>query len=398
MKRRLFALLCSLCVLCCLSCGSGNSLERSTVGNGSEVPEPQAGSAWFLGKRPVRYCVAVAKDFGVDATEASKLVEMSFRSWRFYLESKHLNVPGEHAERFAQLAPPSLELRSNEIPQCDGSEDLAFYFGVESEETARDSAFFENPVAYAKRRRFDVKKGWSQGYIFIGKSHELTGIQPNWTGHTFELQTTVMHELGHVLGCGHVEGTVMTKDRSEMLAQRRWTERPEVPNAQFPVDWRRDLLLCESCATIRPGLLSSQPFPASAAPGQVALPVLIRSLFGPAQHVSFCLAANPVITTPNLLGAFAEQGIHFVVSSTFRVQHGGEPVFKIAYYAEGAMRIVQSFSDGLVSTGQFIDSWKEPPMKARDAVLLRNGKEAYFVLQPTPFKKDHAIFIRLVSP
>lgn len=214
------------------SAGPGGGTE---VGPGGDLVRREDSSAWFVSAtRPIRYCLLRAESFGVDDRALRALVEEELGAWRAYLSRKKIS-----------FSRPDLRLAL--VPQfhgaCDGSEDLRFYFGVEDDAVRDAKKFFVNPVAFPVRQSFEpgIDGAWSRGFVWIAGQRETFPARsfPDWTK-PGALGAILRHELGHVLGVGHVPGTVMAENIFDYLTA--------LPPAKLAgIDLFNELYRCEEC-------------------------------------------------------------------------------------------------------------------------------------------------------
>ncbi|MFM8315318.1 MAG: hypothetical protein ACKOA8_13615, partial [Deltaproteobacteria bacterium] len=205
-------------------------------------------SAWFRSydnTRSVKACFEVAPDFGVSEVELIEMVRSSFNLWSSYLsEKKLLQKVSEYDLKIAT----SLELKSN----CQGTEDLKFYFGTQDSKVSQAKSQYEKPFGFAElnnpNERF--QQVWSSGYIWIANSKSIypeEGI-PAWNSSANSLRALILHELGHVFGNGHVSGTVMTADLARFLTNdTRPSAKVSFVSAYDSIDSLVELVPCYDC-------------------------------------------------------------------------------------------------------------------------------------------------------
>lgn len=176
----------------------------------------QYSKAWFLGNEPIRYCYETGKDFGVSDEGLRAALDKTFQRWERYIREKlppvsdpRLNYPMEH-----------------KLVVCDGNEDLKLFFGKSNSETDEAKKRYKNPIAFPKQTKVGYEKpgGRSKGFIWLAPrfSIDLDSVTkfPDWAdGHS--LETTLLHEVGHVEGMGHIPGTVMDAEIAYHLAFNR---------------------------------------------------------------------------------------------------------------------------------------------------------------------------------
>lgn len=172
------------------------AFSAGEVGNSVDDEKPEKRSAWFLGKdRTIKYCYEIAPGFHNGASGVEAAMAQSFSTWFEYMKARRTTY--EETPRL------SLTTSAKALSRCDGTEDLRFLFGHQGENIDRDirQMNFDNPLAYARRESYDLLEGWSKGYIWIATSR---------FNESPYLNALILHELGHVFGCSHLDGTIMT--------------------------------------------------------------------------------------------------------------------------------------------------------------------------------------------
>ncbi|MBN8555835.1 MAG: hypothetical protein J0L93_10355 [Deltaproteobacteria bacterium] len=181
--------------------GSITTYAGNNVGNGVPDIDDRKDAAWFTNvNEPVHYCVQTTSDSSVDLVFAKREVARAIEDWKRYIQER----PGLNS-------PISLQTDWREEGVCDNA-DIHFDIGT----TPSD-----NHVAEAVKTKIDLINGVSKGYIRVAAAGSMTvkgGMPfPNWMkpNHLFSI---LLHEIGHVMGCGHVDGTIM--DERLVLALR----------------------------------------------------------------------------------------------------------------------------------------------------------------------------------
>lgn len=224
-------------------------------GNGGDVFSPYDGVAWFIGDAPLVACVNVDAAFGVDANFAASTVERAYRAWIDYVSAKRVIRPEDSLK-----LPLSLSTRVS----CRGDEDLTIYFGGSHERVSKAILELDltDPIALAYRDSYDIATGRAQG-AFIWLSMPDTraddvGRWPVWSEGPY-LYGVILHELGHVLGVPHVEGTIMSAALPQRVAFSRWLRRhgnvEGADRLMTSIDDTRELHICDLCAVERVGLV-----------------------------------------------------------------------------------------------------------------------------------------------
>ena len=294
---------------------------RSTVGNGSDYFPAEHGSAWFLGSRKIRWCREGFDDEGA--------IAWAFERWRRYLVKKELNDARYHPERVRQPGDPVLAMSHEPMERCDGSEDLKFYLGVEDERVKRYLPYYVNPIGFAERESYDPATGWGKGLVWVGRRE---GLRP-----------VLVHELGHVAGCGHVTDTVMDADLAGLIAGDRVSK---LFNSSS-IDWwgksYRELLLCETCGYEQPflGVLDPRLFERLSG---------IKGISGTVQLEEKADRTNEIVFS---LHSPRRYGARFTLGGITKVAEleGEGPVFRQIFLRDGKLAVLSSRTKGVVYSG-----------------------------------------------
>lgn len=156
--------------------------------------------AWFRGKKEVRYCIETDAQFGISANEVDRAFLEALDIWKKYINTKTLN----------DVEP--LVLNFKKMESCQPTSDLRLYLGIENEKVKAEKKKYTAPLAFSAREHFDYEKSWSQGFIWVAKGLSfLNQIHkaPDWAKPDY-LTVIFLHEIGHLLGCEHVPGTIMS--------------------------------------------------------------------------------------------------------------------------------------------------------------------------------------------
>lgn len=80
-------------------------------------------------------------------------------------------------------------------------------------EAPKAKAEYYNPIAFAHRANYDLDAAWGKGFVWVAPkaSPHLSWDFP------YRLHGIVLHEVGHVLGCEHVRGTILTEDIANLI-------------------------------------------------------------------------------------------------------------------------------------------------------------------------------------
>jgi hypothetical protein len=215
------------------------------------------------GDRAVTGCYEVAEGFGVAPETLGKLVRDAFGQWGGYLREKRLD-----------LVPSSLVIQSRlELRQgCDGTENLRVLFGVVDGQVSEHLAQFQKPFGFASLLQAD-DDGQApfnpRGLVWIAPPGFIDPTRriPDWTtGNARPLAGLVLHEVGHVFGNGHVDGTAMTEWIGKYLEED--TAPGQAPrNLPFysRIDAQIELVPCMECHT---AYAAAETFDPIVLPGQ----------------------------------------------------------------------------------------------------------------------------------
>jgi len=206
MKRALSTILgVILLVPSMVSAAEGNG----SVGNGGDNHPADNGTAWFLGDRTIRICYEVSPTFTSSNVDYRANIDSALHVWDDYLAvlngqlSIQLPLTAQHVY----------------LDKCDGTQDLAIYFGVTNALVEAAKSNYVNPTGFARRSEYNASKGWGKGFIWIAAENSVSPKFnfPNWTL-PHNLHGMLLHEFGHVLGCDHVDGTIMQENISDLLS------------------------------------------------------------------------------------------------------------------------------------------------------------------------------------
>ncbi|MBC7692196.1 MAG: hypothetical protein H7222_10535 [Methylotenera sp.] len=196
-------------------------------------------------EKPIEACYVIAEGFGLDAAAIEPMIRDSFSQWANYIKVKKLTIV-----RYSNWIQTRMNLHAN----CTGNENLRFLFGVQSEEIAHYSSQFSKPFGFAQL----TGAGWdwddkqpAKGFIWIAPPNSVDAVAkiPKWDQSTRPaLQGLILHELGHVFGNGHVDGTVMT----EKIGQYLENDTSNAQTAKYvslysKIDAQIELVPCMDC-------------------------------------------------------------------------------------------------------------------------------------------------------
>jgi hypothetical protein len=313
---------------------------------GADVVESIEGSAWFVNPvRVVKYCLQTNSEFPVSATVLSEKVSVTLGQW-----SNFINQSGDYYYQKRSLA-----TQFQEIP-CDGSEDLTFYFGMTNAQIELYKARQHNPIAFAGRTQFDETAKWGKGFIWLAPQGAVPrkGDYP-WKATTFpdwkqdyQLHAILLHEIGHVFGAAHIEGTIMRTDIADKIF--RESDDPENAESWFPkslffrISQERMVLFPNDMNLLIPGVLGS--YEAFDGQAQYTAPeIIFRLLVGRESkgEIQARVEGRGAHYNPDATTAFDRELILFVKDEK------GSYKFKLKMFENAETAIfIEGFSPGMI--------------------------------------------------
>jgi hypothetical protein len=242
----------SLILIIFLSLSISTSFAGGVSGGGSDHLPDDYGAAWFLDgipARTIKVCfMQDAEKFPVNQAQVIESFKYAMNSWTNYIEDKKVNE--EERDPEDDLDPVYLRIvTSYEILAQCGQEDLTIYLGYSNKEVEEIRAKLFDPYALAHKVFFDKEKGWGKGFIWL---KGLENDQFLWDKNSLlNLKGILIHELGHVFGNDHRDGTVMSGNFSEQLFDY------DIPEGgilwsfykfyMLHIDWSEELVQCLNC-------------------------------------------------------------------------------------------------------------------------------------------------------
>ncbi len=206
----LLSLITGLCTAVSVYAGTMDS-------GGADIHSNDYGAAWFLGDAPVHYCIETATDFGASTEMVDNQFQKALSTWKTY-------VHGRGVDETSQLKLGFNYVRDS---KCEASTDLTIFAGVSNDRTRAGLKEFQNPIAIAIRETYDSRAGRGKGFIWLRLPYRTTEVLGGHFVHVLDwtkpdtLEGAFTHELGHLLGCGHLPGTVMSESFATWL---EWQE------------------------------------------------------------------------------------------------------------------------------------------------------------------------------
>lgn len=189
--------------------GSKSSVMGDGVSGGGSIFNPSLRSAWFIKDGDVSYCVA--KDYNFPQTEDAihQIIQYSFHKWQNYFVSKGWG---------------SYNLRLERNDRCQGDEDMTFYMGGKPDAIEDEVDGFATAVAFTHVKSMSTARDWKKGFVYFRNpdfttlvKRRLLGAVPDWKNLS-NVSAMMLHEVGHIMGVAHVEGTVMKSTIAQELS------------------------------------------------------------------------------------------------------------------------------------------------------------------------------------
>jgi hypothetical protein len=192
------AVLASVLLLPYLPLASAGDGGGMTSGGGGY--KTTASNPWFVGEKPVSYCVSISREFSASPGFAELQLRRALDDWIRTIRA--LN-PGKLTTQFV-------------LEGCQGTTELRFLLGVTEpsvQEALRPSV--QEVVGLAHQTSFDQETGRARGFVWLvpdrgPRRHPRQAGEDIWSrgNHLFNV---LLHELGHVFGVSHVPFTFMTE-------------------------------------------------------------------------------------------------------------------------------------------------------------------------------------------
>jgi hypothetical protein len=207
------------------------------------------GNAWFISGaygQKIKTCYVVSNDFGTAPAKLEAAILQASKTWSSYFLSKNIQTPtrpagGNGQGKFYFISSDIVLMQA-----CDGSEDLKIYFGAKDAQVQKALLQYDQPYAFSQPTT-DSSQLWGKGFIYVATPQEVSS--PSWdTGN--HLVGVLLHELGHVLGNGHLDNTIMDADLAQ---QFQLSNSFDTLNQ---IDQMRELRLCIDCGQTYSGQLT----------------------------------------------------------------------------------------------------------------------------------------------
>jgi hypothetical protein len=119
---------------------------------------------------------------------------------------------------------------------CDGTEDLKFFFGVDDPKVQAAKDEYYEPLAFAHKET-NGPQTWGKGFVWLANDSEAQKLLGSDWSPSYVLQGILIHELGHVMGCGHLNETIMREDILDFISSSIQKSESERKVMLSSVDW-----------------------------------------------------------------------------------------------------------------------------------------------------------------
>lgn len=188
---------------------AGPMLQGGWSSGGGEILKDSR-NPWFLNNTAeIKYCIMIDEtQFGASRSLAEAQTLRALEFWKTEFRSAVL-------PELKGFGPLKIATQTYRAVPCGVDVDLAFQFGVLTEEQRRNVPDPSDFGAFAIRTEYDPKSLKGRGFIYVSPNPGAV-----WSHHAGEfLYLTLVHELGHVFGLSHVGsyGDLMSEGFVEAL-------------------------------------------------------------------------------------------------------------------------------------------------------------------------------------
>lgn len=195
-------------------------------GGGTGGLREEEGAAWFYQDKIPSYiktCVLRSPKFKASEDTVKEAIQNSFDTWRKYIQKADLYAPDENDDGSTTPYPEHMKILARiKFEECSDQTELTFYFGLADSRVKEVLAGLRNPKGFAFRKYEDIDavKGSSKGIVWIFDPQDTEDFQDDivfdWSKPEL-LQAILNHEIGHVMGVGHFDSTIMMEDLSNLF-------------------------------------------------------------------------------------------------------------------------------------------------------------------------------------
>lgn len=237
----------------------GSLYSSGWSGAGGDSQHQMSDNIWFLGEKPVTYCVKRSKDYPFTKAQVEKMVSSSIRDWTNFFKKYELDQNTVNRERRARSLnfPDGIERKASlqfiqkscdEMKEENPGEGIVFLFGKTNALVKMYEEFsFESALGMAIRGKYDHSTYRSKGFVVL----------KNFTTDANKLYHMVLHEVGHVFGMKHDSVYVMDEDVALNLENERINDpfigRIESPAWKYKLAEGETLILTHQKERVRGG-------------------------------------------------------------------------------------------------------------------------------------------------
>jgi len=175
--------------------------------NGGNITTDQD-NVWYLGDKPINYCIERSPAFSLNTNESRELVRESINDWLRFFQKYGLDQMEFNSLKDGMSL--KLSLQFNELDKCnDDPELLRFELGASDSDVRRALALDNqvNALALAIRQDYNHETYRNGGRIWIRNAY----LEKE------QIKHLVLHELGHIFGMAHDSVFVMDTEVADNI-------------------------------------------------------------------------------------------------------------------------------------------------------------------------------------